>query len=196
MKKTLLTIAILLLGFVWTSFAYMENKVFCTISSSTITVTIDRQSNYKCTDYMTVLTQAINKEYNSVLAIQRLIKQWYDVEFWTNIRETKRTQIQKMLLIKQQIEESVLEFEENLFDKTKEFISYSVSSYRVKYKKLLRPLENLKTTVFLRSNVKYKISLMQEQLDVINKLLWAEDYETLTKNFNRYLYLKNKIEWK
>jgi hypothetical protein len=96
-----------LFGFVGTSFAYMENKVFCTISPSSIVVTLDRESNYKCSDYVTVLTQAINKEYKNVLAIQNLIRQEYDVEFWTDIRETKRFQIKRMLIIKQQIEDSV-----------------------------------------------------------------------------------------
>jgi hypothetical protein len=85
----------------------MENKVFCTISPNSIVVTLDRDSNYKCSDYITVLTQAINKEYKNVLAIQNLIQQKYDIEFWTDIRETKRHQIQRMLIIKQQIEASV-----------------------------------------------------------------------------------------
>jgi hypothetical protein len=75
----------------------MENKVFCTISPNTITVTLNKQNNYKCSDYVTVLTQAINKEYKNVLAIQNLVKQQYDVNFWIAIRETKRDQIKKML---------------------------------------------------------------------------------------------------
>ena len=175
-------------------FAYMENKVFCTISQSSITVTLERESNYMCSDYVTVLTQAINKEYKNVLAIQNLIKQDYDVEFWTDIRETKRFQIQKMLIIKQQIEDSVLEFEDNLFDKTKEYMIYTTSPYRIKYRKLLRPLERLEDGIYLRLSVRTKIKLMQEQLDVISRISLAEDFDTLMTSFNRYVYLKNKIE--
>ncbi len=196
MKKTLLTIAIILFGFVGAGFAYMENKVLCTISQSSITVTLDRENNYMCSDYVTVLTQAINKEYKNVLAIQNLIKQDYDVEFWTDIRETKRFQIQKMLIIKQQIEDSVIEFEENLFDKTKEYMIYTISPYRIKYRKLLRPLERLEDGIYLRLSVRTKIKLMQEQLDIISKISLAEDFDTLMTSFNRYVYLKNKIEWK
>ena len=196
MKKTWLTIAVILFGFVGTSFAYMENKVFCTISPSSIVVTLDRESNYKCSDYITVLTQAINKEYKNVLAIQNLIKQNYDVEFWTEIRETKRFQIQKMLIIKQQIEDSVWEFEENLFDKTKEYMIYTTAPYRTKYRKLLRPLEDLESGTYLSFNVRTKIRLMQEQLAVIAKISLAEEFEVLMKDFNRYVYLKNQIEWK
>lgn len=182
--------------FVWVSFWYMENKVYCTISPDTITVTLDKQNNYKCSDYVTVLTQAINKEYKNVLAIQNLVKQQYDVDFWISIREKKRDQIKKMLWIKKQIEDSVWEFEENLFDKTKEYIIYSTSSYKIKYKKLLRPIEKLKEWTYLSLNVRNKIKLMQEQLDVIETLSLTEDYEVLMKNFNKYIYLKKQIEWK
>lgn len=186
----------ILLGFVGTSFAYMENKVFCTISSSSIVVTLDRESNYKCSDYTTVLTQVINKEYKNVLAIQNLIKQDYDVEFWTDIRESKRFQIQRMLIIKQEIEDSVEKFEENLFDKTKEYMIYTTDSYRIKYRKLLRPLEDLDSGTYLSFRVKNKINLMEEQLAVIAEISLAEDFEILMKTFNRYVYLKNQIEWK
>lgn len=196
MKKILIIASVLIFGFVWWSFAYIENNVFCTISSDSITVTINRQNNYKCTDYIDVLTQAINKEYKNVLAIQSLIQQWYDVDFWTNIRENKRSQIQKMLLIKNQIQKSILDFEENLFEQTKDYIRYTVLPYRDKYRKLLKPMEDLNTSVYLRSNVRNKIYLMQEQLDVINELLNVDDYENLVKYFERYIYLKKKIEWK
>jgi len=35
---------------------------------------------------------------------------------------------------------------------------------------------------------------MQEQIEVINEIMLAEDYELLIKKFNRYIYLKNQIE--
>ena len=196
MKKLALTIVMIWFAFVWAGFWYMENKVFCTISPNTITVTLDKQNNYKCEDYVIVLTQAINKEYKNVLAIQNLVKQEYDVDFWIAIRETKRDQIKKMLWIKKQIEGSVSEFEENLFDKTKEYIIYSTDSYKTKYKKLLKPLERLEEWTYLSLSVRNKIELMQEQLEVISELSLAEDYEVLMKNFNRYIYLKKQIEWK
>jgi hypothetical protein len=31
---------------------------------------------------------------------------------------------------------------------------------------------------------------------VIDKILETSDFDTLVKNFNRHLYLKNLIEWK
>jgi hypothetical protein len=35
---------------------------------------------------------------------------------------------------------------------------------------------------------------MQEQLQVIDIISISDDYETLMKNFNRYIYLKKQIE--
>lgn len=196
MKKLALSIVVVCFVFVWASFWYMENKVFCTISPNTITVTLDIQNNDKCMDYITVLTQAINKEYKNVLAIQKLIEQNYDVDFWFEIRELKRTQIKKMLIIKKQIQDSMVEFEDNLFDKTKEYMIYSVLPYQTKYKRLLKPLEKLEEGTYLSLNVRNKITLLQEQLEIIDIISWAEDYDTLMNSFNRYIYLKKQIEWK
>ena len=196
MKKLLLTIVIMVFGFVGTSFAYMENRAYCTIWSNSIVVTLDKENNYRCSDYTYVLAKAIHKEYNNVLAIQKLIKQKYDIEFWTTIREKKRDQIKKMLLIKTQIEKSVSKFEDNLFYKTKEYMIYTTEPYRLKYRRLLRPLELLSAWAYLNFRVRSKIKLMQEQLDIINQLSLAEDFDALMKTFNRYVYLKNQIEWK
>ena len=73
-------------------------------------VTLDKENNYRCSDYTYVLAKAIHKEYDNVLAIQKLIKQKYDIEFWTTIREKKRDQIKKMLLIKTRYIPKVLVF--------------------------------------------------------------------------------------
>ncbi|HRX64086.1 MAG TPA: hypothetical protein P5060_03220 [Candidatus Absconditabacterales bacterium] len=183
-------------SFFGTSFAYTQDKLFCTISTHSITVTIDRQSNYKCDEYITVLRQAINKEYRNVLSIQELIDQNYDVEFWFAIREQKREQIKKMIIMKTQIEDAILEFQENLFEKTKEYIVFTVSPYRIRYKRLLKPLNDLGENTYLSARVRKKINLMQEQIEVINEIMLAEDYELLIKKFNRYIYLKNQIEGK
>lgn len=196
MKKILILIVVICFFGVGLSSAFMEDKLYCTITSHEITVTLDKQSNYKCQEYIVVLRQAINKEYNNVLAIQKLIEQNYDIDFWKNIREQKRSQIQKMISIKQQIENSVLDFEENLFEKTKEYIEYSISPYRIRYKRLLKPLENLSEEVYLSSSTRQKIKLMQEQLDVIAQIMLVEDYDTLMRYFNKYIYLKKQIEWK
>ena len=37
---------------------------------------------------------------------------------------------------------------------------------------------------------------LQEDITVIDKIISSTDYDTLVKNFNRHLYLKNQIEWK
>ena len=37
---------------------------------------------------------------------------------------------------------------------------------------------------------------LQEEIDAIDNIINATDYDTLMKNYNRHLYLKNQIEWK
>lgn len=196
MRKFIVVNIVFVLFFLGYSFANMKDNFFCTISPGSITVTLERQNNYKCSQYTKVLSQAINKEYKDVLEIQNIIKQWYDIEFWTSIRENKREKIKKMLIVKNQIEDAVMNFDDNLFWKIKEYLIFSSSPYQLKYKKLLKPLNYIENERNLSWSVRNMISLMQEQIQVIDNIIMSQDYDTLMKNFNRYVYLKKQIEWK
>lgn len=197
MKKFLTTIAILTITFIWYTHAYLEDKVFCTITKNAITVTIEREKNYKCNEYLSVLSKSINTEYQNVLSIQSLIEQWYDVDFWKEIRETKRAQIKKMLSIKEQIETAVAEFDTNMFLKIKDYLVYSTATDRSNFKKTLKHLENIEKNGWHHStSVKKKINYMQDAITAIDNINSTNDFDTLMKNFNRYIYLKNQIIWK
>jgi len=197
MKKFVTIIAILTITFIWYTHAYLEDKVFCTISKNAITVTIDREKNYKCNEYLSVLSKSINTEYQNVLSIQALIEQWYDVDFWKEIRETKRAQIKKMLSIKEQIETAVKEFDTNMFLKIKDYLVYSTATDRTNFKKTLKHLENIEKNGWHHSSsVKKKISYMQDAITAIDTINSTNDFDTLMKNFNKYIYLKNQIVWK
>lgn len=197
MKKFVTIIAILTITFIWYTHAYLEDKVFCTISKNAITVTIEREKNYKCNEYLSVLSKSINTEYQNVLSIQALIEQWYDVDFWKEIRETKRAQIKKMLSIKEQIVTAVKEFDTNMFLKIKDYLVYSTATDRTNFKKTLKHLENIEKNGWHHSSsVKKKISYMQDAITAIDTINSTDDFDTLMKNFNKYIYLKNQIVWK
>lgn len=197
MKKALIIVWILITCFVWSSFAYLEDKVFCTITKNAIIVTIEKEKNYKCNEYLSVLSKSINTEYQNVLSIQSLIEQWYDVDFWKEIRETKRAQIKKMLSIKEQIETAVKEFDINMFFKIKDYLVYSTATDRTNFKKTLKHLDNIEKNGWRHSSsVKKKMSYMQDAITAIDNINSTDDFDTLMKNFNRYIYLKNQIVWK
>ncbi len=197
MKKTLFTVIVFTILFTNFSFAYVEDKVFCTIWNNSITVTMEKNHNYKCKEYLSVLSQAINIEYNDIISIQKLISQGYDIDFWKEIRETKRDRLKKLLTLKEQIETAIAEFDSNLFIKMKDYIVYTVSPYQTKYKKILRHLNNYKDQWWkIPNDIKKTIEYFQEEISVIDNIIEASDFDTLVKNFNRHLYLKNQIEWK
>ena len=197
MKKILFILIVLIFSTISICSAYMEDKVFCTIWKNSITVTMEKENNYKCTEYITLLSQAINTEYNDVLSIQKLINQWYDIDFRKSIREEKRAKIKKMITIKNQIESAVAEFDSNLFTKIKEYVVYTTSSYKTTCKKALKGLQNIQSQWWkISSSIKKKMGYLQEEIDTIDNIIKAADYDTLIKNFNRHLYLKNLIEWK
>lgn len=197
MKKNALSIIVLWIFFIGFASAYVEDKVFCTIWSNSITVTMEKEHNYKCKEYLSVLSQAINTEYNDIISIQKLISQWYDVDFWKEVRETKRDRLKRILTLKEQIETAVAEFDSNLFIKMKDYIVYTVTPYQTKYKKVLKHLNNYKEQGGkIPSDIKREMDYFQEEISVIDKILETSDFDTLVKNFNRHLYLKNLIEWK
>lgn len=198
MKRKLLILNIV---FVWFflghSFANsMRDNFFCIVSPDAITVTIEKKNNYKCSKYIDVLSQAINKEYKDFLEIQNIIKQGYDVEFWTSIRDDKIERIKKIFLVKEQIEEAVTNFNNSMFDKIKEYLVFSVSPYQVKYKKFLKSFKQFENNRVLPLNVRNTITYLKEEIQVIENIMNAEDYDVLIKNFNRHVYLKKQIEWK
>lgn len=197
MKKFLTIIAILTITFIWYTHAYLEDKVFCTITKNSIIVTIEKEKNYKCNEYLSVLSKSINTEYQNVLSIQALIEQWYDVDFWKGIREEKRSLIKKMLNIKEQIETAVAEFDTNMFIKIKDYLIYSSATDRTNFKKTLRHLDNIeKNWWYISYSAKKKINYMKDAITAIDNMNSTDDFDTLMKNFNRYIYLKNQIIWK
>lgn len=197
MKKCIIIVWIIMTCLVWTTFAYLEDKVFCTITKDAITVTIEREKNYKCSEYLSVLSKSINTEYQNVLSIQALIEQWYDVDFWKGIREEKRSLIKKMINIKEQIETAVTEFDTNMFMKIKDYLIYSSATDRSNFKKTLKHLENIsKNGWYLSYTVKKKINYMNDAITAIDTINSTNDFDTLMKAFNRYIYLKNQIIWK
>ncbi|HRU50064.1 MAG TPA: hypothetical protein P5155_01020 [Candidatus Absconditabacterales bacterium] len=197
MKRKLFIIVFILTWFFFGySLADMKDNFYCIISSNAITVTIEKGKNHKCSTYINVLSQAINKEYKDFLEIQKIIDQGYDVDFWTDVRNDKIERIKRILLVMDQIEEAVTNFNNNMFDKAKEYLVFSVSPYYTKYKRFLRsfkPFENSRT---LSRNVKNTVAYMKEQVQVIENIMSATDYDVLIKNFNRYVYLKKQIEGK
>ena len=197
MKKFILTIMLLIYLVTNVCFAYIEDKVFCTLWKNSITVTMEKENNYKCTEYLTLLSQVINTEYIDILSIQKLIKQWYDVEYRKEVMEMKKEKLRKVIALKWQIETAISEFDSNLFIKLKDYIIYIVSLKQNKYEKVLKHLNNLeKQGSMVSKSIKKKMEYLQEDITIIDNIIEATGYDTLMNNFNRHLYLQNQIEWK
>lgn len=197
MKKLLITTIVWIICFIGTTSAYMEDKVFCTINKNNITVTLERWKNYKCSEYLNILSQNINTQYNDILSIQKIINQWYDTEFWKGIREEKRDKLKKMINIKDQISSAVSEFDRNLFLKLKEFLIYSATEDQAKFKKAYKHIQVYEKQWGSESySVKKKIWYLQEAINVIDWIWSSTNYDTLVKNYNRYIYLKEQLKWK
>lgn len=196
MKKIILII-ISILCIVNVSYGYVEDLVFCTIKSDSITITIKKENNYKCTEYLDVLSQTINTEYNNIISAQNLINKWYDTEFRTEIRDTKIEKVKKLVSTKEQIEEAIKEFDNNLFIKIKDYLTYTLSPERADFQAILKTIKaNQKKWINLTNSEKQKLNQIEDAIKQINTIMTTSDFDTLIKSFNKYLYLKKQILWK
>lgn len=197
MKKTIIIIIAFILCSLGYGYAYIENLVFCTITENSITITIKKEDNYQCSEYLKVLSQSINTEYNDIVSAQNLINKWYDISFWEEIRDSKIENLKKLISLKEQIENAIKEFDNNLFLKIKDYIIYTISPDRADYQLILKTVKIYqKKWQKLSSKDNKKIQQVQECIDIIDSMMTTNDFETLIKNFNKYLYLKNQITWK
>jgi len=196
MKKIILII-ISILFIVNFSYAYVEDLVFCTIKSDSITITIKKENNYKCTEYLNVLSQTINSEYNNIMSAQNLINKWYDKEFWTEIRDEKIEKVKNLLSTKEQIEQAMKEFDNNLFIKIKDYLTYTLSPERTDFQAILKVIKaNQKKWINLTNSEKQKLNQIEDAIKQINTIITTPDFNTLIQSFNKYLYLKKQILWK
>lgn len=82
-------------------------------------------------------------------------------------------------------------FEENLIETSKRYFLNSI----VEYKKKLDA--SLKAFVSLQNIWKEKyVALLKDQLAVIEKIEQAKTFEELNTAMQRYVYLKQQLEWK
>ena len=108
MKKIFVLNIIVVWFFLGYSLLIIWKIIFCVVSPNAITVTIEKENNYKCSTYLDVLSQAISKEYKD-FGNTRYYWTRVRCRFWTTIRNDKIERI-KILLVREQIEEAVISF--------------------------------------------------------------------------------------
>lgn len=196
-KKLSTIFIIIVFLLLWSSFWYMEDSLYCTISNQSIRVSIQRtEDSNKCNEYIKSLELLIKSEYNDILKIQVYIDKKKDLEYRESLQESKKQKIYDLQAIRLWIIENMKLFEDNFLKKTQEYLKSRLEKYYNSLTKKVSPLQKLWTWYQFSPYIQKQISLITSQINTLNAIYTAPDIPTFLKLTKDYLYLKKQLEWK
>lgn len=192
-KKTLIWIALITSISLWTTFWYLEEKLYCDVKSN-IVVSLTQKDGGKCEEYITYLEQRMKKTYKDILVIQWYIKRKQDLGYWKPLKEEKLELLNSMQKLRLNILISMRIFEWNLLKKSQELFITKTRSEKRDMEISLGRIEN--ADQFVNSQIKKYAELVKSALSAIENANNAKSFEKFSEAVVRYLYLRKEIEWK
>lgn len=177
---------------VWTkSFSYFEDKMYCDITKDKIVISLDAKWIYSCKTYIRYIEVQMKKVYRDILLIQQYVDKKQDLWYWNPLKTDKVDRLNALQNIRLNIISHMQTFEDNLLDTSKTYFLKSILAYQKKLKKTLSALLRLENPYAQ----KY-VSLVESQLDTIDKIEWATTIPELNTYIQNYVYLKKQLLWK
>ncbi len=189
--KYLLTFIFLLFGYVPLSFSYFQDKLYCTITKENVVISLENKKYYTCKIYIRYIETQMKKVYNDILLIQKYIDKKQDLWYWKPLKDEKVVFLNSLQNMRLNILSHMQTFEENLIETSKRYFLNSIFEYKKKLDASLKAFAPLQNTW----KEKYVI-LLKDQLAVIEKIEQAKTFEELNTAMQRYVYLKQQLEWK
>lgn len=189
--KYLLVALFIAFGTVQTSFSHFEEKLYCDITKDKIVISLDNKKFYTCKVYIRYIESQMKKVYKDILLIQKYVDKQEDLWYWNPLKAEKVVLLNLLQNMRLNIIAHTKTFETNLFETSKKYFLNSINSYKRKLNNSLDALRTLQDP----SWEKY-ISLIEQQLAVIDNISKSTTFEGLNSNIERYVYLKQQLPWK
>lgn len=189
--KYLLFILVVVFGLFSKSFSYFEDKMYCEISKSKIVISLDAQKNHACSVYIKYIETQMKKTYKDIIVIQKYVDQKQDLGYWKPLKDDKVNLLNLLQNMRLNILSHMKTFESNLFETSKKYFLDSISDYQNNLNNSLETLVALEDS----SATRY-VSLLQQQLGIIERISQATTFKQLDAYIQRYVYLKNQLLWK
>lgn len=182
-----------LVGFVFfeTSFSYFEEKMYCAISKDRIIISLDAKKNHTCNVYIRYIETQMKKVYKDILVIQKYVDQKQDLGYRKPLKDDKVNLLNLLQNMRLNIISHMKTFESNLFETSKKYFLDSIADYQ---KNITNSLETL-LVLEDKSAARY-VSLLQQQIGIIERISQATTFKQLDAYIQRYVYLKNQLLWK
>lgn len=198
MKKKIISVLFISLGLFVSSysFGYMEDKLYCNLKSNGVLISLGKTDGYKCNVYITEIEKMMKRNYNDIQTIDKYINKKQDVEYRRPLKRKKEDEFKKLENMRYLIKEKMLEFENNLLAKYKEYFKKKNSVYQMKIESSFSKIVTLSWTVHDTDIVKKMTNLFDMQIAIMQKIDEAKDFNDLMKFISSYVYLRQQIEWK
>ncbi len=178
-------------GKINTANARFQDRIYCTIKGETLTVSLKKNNNYLCKNYILYLQNRIYKEYQTIQKINKLIQQRDNTLFWVNIKEKKFQNIKKINALIQKIQYNTNTFEKNLLTIIQKYLKKTLDQEYFYYNKI----EN--NFIYINTSSKEIINLQNKITQIKNTIIQTQASTTMDELLNKltqYLYLKKEIK--
>lgn len=189
--KYLLVVLFLTFWTVQTSFSRFEEKLYCDITKDRIVISLDNKKFYTCKVYIRYIELQMKKVYKDILLIQKYVDKKQDLGYWNPLKSEKVVLLNLLQNMRLNIIAHTKTFENNLLETSKRYFLDSITVYKKELNELLTEFSELQTPLW-----KKYVSLVEQQLSVINNIAKSTTFEGLNINIERYVYLKQLIPWK
>ncbi len=173
------------------AFSSFDDKMYCEITKNEVIISLENKSVYPCQIYIKYIELQMKKVYKDLELIQKYIDQKRDLWYWRPLKEEKIELIGLYQNIRLNILSHMQNFEFNMVETSKKFFLNGISDYRKKIGRTMIALASLQDQRASRY-----IYLLEQQKLTIEKIEGSVSVDQLNANINRYVYLKQQIEWR
>lgn len=195
MKQKILLILLLSSLLFWCSTktsADFQESLYCTIQENTLIVSMKKNNNYLCKNYILYLQNRIYKEYQAIQQTNKLIQEGDNIVFWVDIKRKKLETIQKINLLINKIRHNIQQFEKNLITTIQKYITNNLKKEEIYFEKMLQNLIDIQSTDTKLLEIE---KLIYQAQNHIYNITTTQSMDILLENLTNYIYIKNKITW-
>lgn len=165
------------------------NQMYCTLHPDGVQIVLrPTDGMIACLDYIAAADAILSRITRDLLLVQSYISRGEDVLFWMDVREELRERFLFIDTVKKNIQSSMELFESNIFAALQRYIQTALLSY---YNALQMHLDDMYD--FYENDMPSYVPLLIEQIDTIQAIRTAVDFDDMLPLAARYLYLRREL---
>ena len=163
--------------------------MYCDISKDKVVISL-QSGQYLCQRYVRLVESVMKSTYKDMVQMQKYIDEKQDAGYWIPLKEQKSIWLNQLQTHRLLILSRMQEFEHNVFVKSKEYFLENISSYSWRLNYALSAMQDLSPQT---ATVKKYTDLIQENLDVLDKIRGSQDFSGMNIYIQRFVSLKQQL---